>query len=165
MVHERACGTGYWTRRVAEVVTSIDPSDGTPEVVEEARRRGVAARIGDAWEPPPEGAAVLAMFWFSHLRLAERPGWLAAMGAGPLFLADNTYVPGLGGELVEAERGGAAGEPAQRAGSGGDRWKRREEAGQVWEIVKNYPEDAELRALFPGAELRRGRWYWWLWRG
>lgn len=149
-MHEVACGTGFWSRRVADVVASLDPTDGTPEVVEEARRNGVPARVADAWAPPPQGAAVLAMFWFSHLRVGERAGWCAAMGDGPLFLADNELVPGLGGELVERD---------------GDRWKRREEAGQVWEIVKNYPCDAELLALLPGAELRRGRFYWWLWRG
>lgn len=149
-VYEVACGTGFWSRRIADVVASLDPTDGTPEVVEEARRNAVPARVADAWSPAPAGGAVLAMFWFSHLRKVERAAWLAAMGSGPIFLADNLPVPGLGGETFERD---------------GDLWKRREEAGRTWEIVKNYPTEEELRDLFPGAELRRGALYWWVRRG
>lgn len=152
-VLEVACGTGYWTARLAswaESITAVDAADGMLEVAR--RRRLTAGRVtflrGDAYRldaVPGEFDGGLAAFWLSHVERARLPGFLDAfhrrLDAGAaVFLADNVYVPGLGGELV--------------APGGADTFKQRRLAdGSQHLVVKNYYSAQDLRELLaPHAE-------------
>src|SRR3954471_23313274 len=112
-VLELACGTGYWTRIMAPVATSLTALDASLEMLEFARTKvelcgKVQILPGDAYKPaavPGKFDAAVAMFWFSHVPRSRNDEFLTALneklGSGAvIFIADNVYVPGLGGELA-----------------------------------------------------------------
>ena len=106
---------------------------------------------------PGDFDAALAMFWLSHVpraRLQEFLGGLCAriVPGATVYLADNVYVPGLGGELLPAD-------------AAGDTFKLRRLAdGSRHRVLKNYFEEAKLRDLLaPYAldlALRTGAHFW-----
>jgi len=166
-VLEIACGTGYWTAIVAGVAEHVVAVDVSPEMLAVARDKSlnpaqVEFRIADAYalcDVPGYFDAALAMFWLSHVPKARRDEFLAQFHArldrmAIVFMADNVYMPGVGGELVE--RPGCA-----------DTFKRRQLAnGSEHDIVKNYFGYEQLCDLLrPCARRLRihvGRCFWWL---
>lgn len=70
---EIACGTGYWTERLAKSATSIVGMDQSAEVLEIAQRKKIPnARFisGDAYDLasiPDDFSAGFAGFWLSHV--------------------------------------------------------------------------------------------------
>jgi SAM-dependent methyltransferase len=166
-VLEVACGTGFWTERAAAVARHIVATDASREMLQLARAKGMPAevvefRLADAYSPDDvegEFDAALANFWLSHVprsRLAEfLDGLHARLGAGDaVFMADNVFVPGLGGELV-------------RPAGTDDTYKLRTLSdGSEHLVLKNYYAEGELAAIFEGRasalEVTVGRCYWWL---
>jgi SAM-dependent methyltransferase len=166
-VLEIACGTGYWTQvyaGAAEHVVATDAAAETLAVALEKRlpRDKVEFRTADAYaldQVPGEFDAGVALFWLSHVPQARLGPFLAQfharLGNGAVVLmADNVYIPGLGGELIT--RPGCK-----------DTFKRRLLAdGSKHEILKNYYTEAELRQIVGAAarELRIhvGTCFWWL---
>ncbi|MFB7178771.1 class I SAM-dependent methyltransferase [Streptomyces sp. NPDC056257] len=90
-VLELACGTGYWTPYLAEAGTSVTCLDGSPEMIAEASRHGLANvsfRQQDLfdWDPEQEFDSVFFAHWLAHVpdekfdafwasvRKAVRPG-------------------------------------------------------------------------------------------
>ncbi len=165
-VLEVACGTGYWTEGLAVVAEHVTAFDVSPEMLNEAQSKGLPPETveiteGDAYELEiieGEFDAGLVMFWLSHVPRRRLEEFLRSLGErlGPgaqVFMADNVYVPGLGGELVE--------EPDSE-----DTYKRRESVqGEEELVLKNYFDEAGLRRLLkPYArdlELTFGQNYWW----
>ncbi|MBD0381952.1 class I SAM-dependent methyltransferase [Paenibacillus sp. WST5] len=148
-VLEVACGTGYWTQFAAEVADHITGVDIRPEVLQIAKAKPwpankVALCVGDAYrleQVEGEFECGVANFWFSHVpknRIDEfLEGFHHRLGAGAsVFMADNVYVPGRGGELI-------------RKDDSEDTYKRRELAdGSQHEIIKNYYSFEELHDIF-----------------
>jgi demethylmenaquinone methyltransferase/2-methoxy-6-polyprenyl-1,4-benzoquinol methylase len=74
-VLEVACGTGYWTRAIAQTAYSVLAFDINPMLVRRARARcrdlsNVTIRIADAYafEGIPGGfTAALGIWWWSHV--------------------------------------------------------------------------------------------------
>lgn len=146
-VLEVACGTGYWTERLAGWASSITAVDAAPGMLERARVRGlpgdrVTFLAGDAYrlsEVEGDFDGGLAAFWLSHVARSRLPAFLESfhrrLDAGAaVFLADNVYIPGLGGELVDPREG--------------DTYKRRSLAdGSEHLVLKNYYSARELREL------------------
>lgn len=165
-VLEIACGTGYWTRAIADVAAQVVATDASEAMLKLARDKGlppdkVTLRRADAYalaDLPGSFDAAVACFWLSHVPRDRLPGFLAQLHArlargAIVFLADNVFVPRLGGELLT------------RAGQA-DTFKRRTlRDGSVHEIVKNYYSADELRALLQPAsqrlQLRSGQCFWW----
>lgn len=163
---EIACGTGYWTAIACEAAEHITATDASPEVLEIARSKElptgkVLFREGDAYrlsEVPGEFDAGLACFWLSHVpksRLAEFiEGFHRRLGEGAaVFLADNVYVPGIGGELVTLP-------------NSEDTYKLRRLAdGSEHRVIKNYYDEPTLRRILSplSADLRIhvGECFWW----
>jgi ubiquinone/menaquinone biosynthesis C-methylase UbiE len=147
-VLEVACGTGYWTACAAEVAEQICAVDASAQMLELARAKQLSPervefRQGDAYALetiPGDFNAGLANFWFSHVPKARVPDFLCGfhrrIGPGArVFMADNVFVPGVGGELVA--RPGVA-----------DTFKLRQLAdGSRHEVLKNYYEPGQLREL------------------
>jgi ubiquinone/menaquinone biosynthesis C-methylase UbiE len=165
-VLEVACGTGYWTKFVAESAEWVCGLDASPGMLTLARAKGLSPdrvefREGDAYAlagVPGCFNGGLANFWISHVPTARRDEFLRGfhrrLGAGAaVFLADNVYVPGLGGELVVYP--GVA-----------DTFKRRAlPDGSHHEVVKNYFSADELRKILTShateLHVHVGKCFWW----
>jgi len=147
-VLEVACGTGFWTRVLSETAGSIVATDLGVEVMEVARGKEygcpVTFRREDAYDLSFEDDDFdggLAFSWFSHvprdtidpfleeLHRVLRPG-------SRIFIADNVYVEGIGGELV------------RRPGDSNTYKIRTLRDGGVFTIVKNYFDVDDLLDIF-----------------
>ncbi len=105
-VLEMACGTGFWTARVAAVVRSIVATDINEEVLAIARAKDlgpdrVAFKISDAYTPRIAGEfdAGLACFWWSHIPLNRLTEFLrnfhsSLQPVARVTFVDNRFVPG-----------------------------------------------------------------------
>lgn len=145
---ELACGTGYWTAAIAEVVASLHGLDANAEVLKIARSKQLnPARItfarGDAFSPPRDLGQFTAGFtahWWSHVPLTRLPSFLenfhAALqpGARVVFM-DNRYVPG-------------SSTPICRADAAGNTYQQRPlDDGTSHEVLKNFPTANQLRDI------------------
>ena len=166
-VLEVACGTGYWTQAYAEAARHVVAIDVAPEVLAIAGEKSLPAekvefRVGDAYAlhgQPGEFDGGAALFWLSHVPKSRMDAFLtqfhARLGQGAtVFMADNVFVSGLGGELIKRP-------------DSEDTFKHRRLAdGREYEILKNYYDREQLRDLLEGraAELRigLGECYWWV---
>jgi demethylmenaquinone methyltransferase/2-methoxy-6-polyprenyl-1,4-benzoquinol methylase len=164
-VLEVACGTGYWTQSVASVAAEVVALDAAPETLALARSRPANAAVrflvADAYRLPPglgEFNAALAAFWFSHVPLARRHEFLASLvsvlapGAHAV-LVDNRYVEGSSTALC-------------RSDPDGDSYQLRRLAdGSCHRVLKNFPQEAELRSAVAGAGERfrfTAFYYYWV---
>jgi 2-polyprenyl-3-methyl-5-hydroxy-6-metoxy-1,4-benzoquinol methylase len=72
-VLEIACGTGMWTRALADAVTAVTAIDAAPEMVDIARGRVTAAHVrfevADVfcWQAAARFDTVFFAFWLSHV--------------------------------------------------------------------------------------------------
>ncbi|HET8745814.1 MAG TPA: methyltransferase domain-containing protein [Ramlibacter sp.] len=163
-VLEIACGTGYWTRFIAPVATRVLAIDAAPETLQIARGRVPGGEVefaaGDAYALAPQAQgfeAAFAGFWFSHVPKSRIPAFLAGLhaalvpGARVVFL-DNLYVEGSSTPVSE------------RDAEGNTYQVRTLQDGSTHRVLKNFPDEAELRAGTQGfaRELRYHAWeYYW----
>ncbi|HEX5369791.1 MAG TPA: class I SAM-dependent methyltransferase, partial [Dehalococcoidia bacterium] len=97
---ELACGTGIWTRLLAESCDEVTAVDAAPEMIEKARRllgdRAVRFVVADAftWQPEQTYGLVFFANWLTHVP----PSRLDA------FLANVTQAVQPGGWLVMVEQ-------------------------------------------------------------
>ena len=112
--------------------------------------------------PPNTFTGALATFWLSHVRIEDVDDWIEHMHGvlapgARVFIADNTYIEGVGGRLVTRE-----GDP--------NTFKLRTlNDGSQHLIVKNYYTAGELLELFgrhtdgvKQEDLFHGRCFWWI---
>jgi ubiquinone/menaquinone biosynthesis C-methylase UbiE len=143
---EIACGTGYWTQFLAPVVASLIALDAAAEPLAIARARvpdhRAAFLLGDAFVPPIRAGhcdAAFAGFWFSHVPRARWQEFLRNLHAvlrpgARVVLLDNRYVEGSSTPLAARD-------------AAGDTWQMRVLAdGGTHRVLKNFPNEAELRA-------------------
>jgi SAM-dependent methyltransferase len=166
-VLEIACGTGFWTGFVAEVAEHICAVDASPEMLALARSKGlpegrVRLREGDAYALdaiPGSFNGGLANFWFSHVPRARVGDFLRGFHrrlepGAVVFMADNVYLPGVGGELVTR--------PGMQ-----DTFKLRELSdGKKYEVLKNYYDAEQLRTILSpistALNIQIGQHFWWV---
>jgi SAM-dependent methyltransferase len=167
-VLEVACGTGYWTSIVASVAEHVRAVDFSPEVLTLARAKQLdTSRVefleADAYELEKvkgEFDGGLAAFWFSHVprsRLSEfLNGFHSKMNRGHaiIFMVDNVYVPGVGGELTTKD-------------NTDDTYKIRELSdGSKHFILKNYYTEKQLKEVLSKyvhtLTVHMGARHWWL---
>ena len=163
-VLEVACGTGYWTACAAGVAVRVTATDASLAMLAEAREKSLPANVEllardayDLHDLPADFDGGLAMFWLSHVPRARLRAFLdgfhARLGPGAVvYLADNVYLPGLGGELLPPD-------------AAGDTYKlRRLSDGGRHRVLKNYFSTEELRTLLaPGTSdlvVRAGSCFW-----
>ena len=154
-VLELACGTGWWTERVAPVVRSLVACDTSDEVLEvAARKRYPEGRVtltpGDAYGlHTVEGRfdAALAGFWWSHVPRPRLSEFLAGLhrrldpGARVVFL-DNRYVEGSSTPIAEHD-------------DEGNTYQRRPlDDGSTHRVLKNFPSRDEVTELLRGHAQR-----------
>ena len=147
-VIDLACGTGWWDRILSETAKSITGLDINDDVLEIARSKEYGCPVkfmkGDAYEPSFEPASfdgALATFWLSHIPKARLHGWIDTLHAvlrpgSRVFIADNAYIPGIGGPVVTKE------------GDENTYKLRTLNDGSQHMVLKNYYSTEELVALF-----------------
>lgn len=159
-VLELACGTGFWTSRLARIA-SVTALDGSPEMLTLARSRPGNERVrfvrADlfAWEPDRLYDGVFFGFWLSHVppeRLMEFLGKVrrALHPGGKVFLVDSRPDP-------------FTTSPDQPLPPTEQSWlERRLKDGRTYPIIKIFYTPERLNALFSnagftfaGAETRR----------
>jgi SAM-dependent methyltransferase len=151
-VLEVACGTGYWTERVAPAVRSLVATDGGTTVLETARAKELPETVrfarADAYYPgsAPEVSAAapfdaaLAAFWWSHVPLARLRPFLTTLHAllvpgAVVCLCDNRFVEG-------------SSTPVTRIDEHGNHFQSRRLAdGSEHEVLKNFPTPTDLRKV------------------
>lgn len=167
-VLEIACGTGYWTKIVADVASSVTAIDISQEMLAIAKQKSlpfnkVKFYEGDAYclkSIPGKFNAGLANFWFSHVPKAGINGFLQGfhktLGRGTVvFMADNIYVPGVGGELIKKD-------------NIEDTFKLRILSnGLQYEVLKNYYNTRQLYSIFTfneaiNLQIHEDKNFWWL---
>jgi demethylmenaquinone methyltransferase/2-methoxy-6-polyprenyl-1,4-benzoquinol methylase len=149
-VLEIACGTGYWTERIARTATRIVATDLAPEPMAIARAKDYACpvefRSVDAYALDESlGAfdAAFAGFWWSHVAVSRREQFLGSLHArlrpaARVVMFDNRYVEGEMHPIVEAD---AEGNTYQR---------RRLADGAEHRVLKNFPSEEDLRRALVG---------------
>jgi ubiquinone/menaquinone biosynthesis C-methylase UbiE len=165
-VIELACGTGYWTERIDRVTTSVLAVDASTEMLEMAGTKKLSQNVEFLQKDVLKIGylnrhfdAAVANFWISHVPLDLLPDHIQDIAnllraEGVLFIADNVYQPGVGGEFT-----GSEGEL--------DTYKVRTNSdGSTWKVLKNYHTRSQLEALltplFHIDLIHFGTCYWWL---
>ncbi len=164
-VLELACGTGYWTRIIAETAEAVTATDVNPEMIALARLRALPAdkvefRVADAYALPADigsYSAVFIGFWWSHVKREAQERFLAQLRSRVgkdilLVLLDDTYVEG-------------SSETVARTDMEGNTYQiRTAPDGERYEIPKTYPSDSALRKKLASSvrEIRivRLAYYW-----
>jgi len=163
-VLEVACGTGHWTQFIAPAAETVVAIDSAVETLRIAERRVVAPNVvfelGDAYALPHDKAfnAAFAGFWWSHVPLERQHEFLrglhAALEPGArVVLLDNRFVEGSSTPVAE------------RDGAGNTYQARTLADGSTHRVLKNFPSEAELRALAAASlsesiDYRAWRFYW-----
>lgn len=164
-VLEWACGTGYWTRIMAETASHIIAFDFWMEMIAQARKkkyRSPVAFLQADMEYLPLKAAVfdfLAVgFWFSHQPCQEYERFFERLKYplkkdGRIWMIDNN----------------PPAEGLQKTSPGCDKFgnnlkERFLDNGREYIIIKNYFEEMQLRDIFtPAFKIERlvfGKYYW-----
>lgn len=154
-VHDRdtleiACGTGYWTPIAAEAARSVLATDRNASCIELVRRRtasaaNVTCQVADAYTL--EGVdgrftAAFAQFWWSHMPRSQIRTFLTTLhsrlapGADVFFMDSLPYL--VWGPQRRLDEEGNVLEP------------RIMKNGDQYEVIKNFPTEAEIRASLEG---------------
>jgi SAM-dependent methyltransferase len=147
---EIAAGTGYWTEAAAPVAKAITATDRNPETLAVAASRQLGPHVkllpADAYmlpDFPDTFDAGIAMLWWSHVEKQRHAEFLthftSRLSPGALVLMiDQNYVAPYSS-------------PISRLDEWGNLYTvRRLASGVIYEIIKNYPSDDELRGAFAG---------------
>ncbi|GAB4326519.1 MAG: hypothetical protein Kow0074_21170 [Candidatus Zixiibacteriota bacterium] len=165
-----ACGTGYWTHFIAKSAQRITATDAGSKVMEAAYMKDygdcpVEFIRSDAYnlaEIKGDFDACFVGFFWSHILKQRRPDFLKTICSK---LAPGSTVVMIDNMFVEGEM-----TPLHRSDEEGNTYReRRLRDGSAYEIVKNYPTEAEMRHdLTPFGEVvewRVYKYYWWVeWR-
>ena len=160
-----ACGTGYWTQRMAQTARFIAAADISAEMLREAHKKEYDAPtafvMADLYSLPFRAAAfdmITLGFWFSHQPKQEYDLFFRQLAqpvkdGGLLWMIDNN--PPAEGSWMESVRTDVY----------GNNYKRRHlQSGEEYVILKNYFSEDQLREIFaPYFNIRRlvFRTYYW----
>ncbi len=147
-VLDLACGTGYWTKVLAETAREVIASDLSPAMLVEARKKEYVCPVEfvrtDMFEHRFDKRfdLVTSGFWFSHQPRQEFDRFFEVLRHpltedGLIWLIDNN--PPAEGPKVESER----------VDEHGNNFKKRFlDGGEQYVILKNYFEKQELKDIF-----------------
>jgi ubiquinone/menaquinone biosynthesis C-methylase UbiE len=162
-VLEVACGTGFWTTFLSEVAKNITAIDISDEVLAIARSKKYQCVVNfqnaDAYKLPFERNTIdggMANFWFSHVPKEKTEFFLdefyrVLTANAPIFMADNVFNKGVGGELVKKQ------------GDVNTYKMRNLENGEKYEVLKNYYTESQLKDIFgkyKRVEIFYGTCFW-----
>jgi ubiquinone/menaquinone biosynthesis C-methylase UbiE len=163
-VLEIACGTGYWTERIAETAESIFAIDINDAMLNIAKARSypksnVTFSRGDFYQlklsHPFE--SLFSGFVWSHIPLQELDAFISLMNSyvqpgGTLLFIDNNFVEGSSTSIVRTDE------------FGNTYQERKLEDRETFTIIKNFPEEKFIREKLEGkvSELNviKLKYYW-----
>lgn len=163
-VLEIACGTGYWTQRIAETARSIFATDINDEVlaIAEAKTYGCPTifRQLDLFDLPENPGrrfgALCAGFIWSHIPKEKLPLFVQKLAAqvlpgGRLIFFDNRFI-----------EGGST--PVFSTDENGNTYQRRFlKDGSEHLVLKNFPDETELSgwlSAYGSLEIRELSYFW-----
>jgi demethylmenaquinone methyltransferase/2-methoxy-6-polyprenyl-1,4-benzoquinol methylase len=161
-VLEVACGTGYWTERIAHAAARVVGVDLAEEPMRIAQSKRYAKppvfTLADAYALPDTLGrfdAALAVFWWSHIPRPRIAEFLASLHArlergARVVLVDNLYVEGSSTAISEMDRDGNTYQ-LRRLGD-----------GSRVTVLKNFPTEAELRSQLPAPLSYEPLEYYWI---
>lgn len=162
-VLEVACGTGYWTRRIAAEAVHVVAGDLVPETIDQAQRSApanVEFRRLDALDLPDDLGrfdAAFAGLWVSHVRRSDMVPFFVGLHR---FLESGAVVT-----LIDNSTAQLADFPISRTDAHGNTYQQRTLAdGQSHEVLKNFPTSDDLQRavgdLGEQFEFRQLEHYW-----
>ena len=149
-VFEVACGTGYWTERIAETAHYILATDVNEAVLEIAQAKNypngnVNYKQADlfALKQQAKYESLFAGFIWSHIKLQELPKFLSILNncvvpGGTVVLVDNRFVEGSSLAI------------AHQDDEGNTYQTRTLGNGSLHQVLKNFPTDNQFRELLHG---------------
>jgi 2-polyprenyl-3-methyl-5-hydroxy-6-metoxy-1,4-benzoquinol methylase len=160
-VLEIACGTGYWTQLAAAVAAELVATDLAEEPMRIAQSKSYATQpaftLADAYALPESLGrfdAALAVFWWSHVPRQRIGEFLASLHGrlepgARVVLMDNRFVKGSSTPVSEIDAYGNTYQLRQL----GD--------GSEVRVLKNFPDEGELRSHLPSTlNLQMLEYYW-----
>ena len=144
-VLELACGTGWWTERLAAHAASwiaTDADTGALDIVQRKAIQGLSTTTTlNAYQPSVSAPVdcVFAAHWYSHLRLDERSIFFRSVHdclkpGGRLIMLDNNFVSGSSTEISRTDI------------EGNTYQTRKLKDGSLHEVLKNFPDHQQLAA-------------------
>ncbi len=163
-VLEIACGTGYWTEKIAQTASSILATDINNSVIEIAKlkdfsNKNVSFEIADIYNfaDNKKYESLFGGFIWSHILLQDLDKFLAtitslvAPGSTVVFM-DNNFVAGSNHPLVETDK------------EGNTYQLRKLDNGTAHLVLKNFPTEEFLRskvsALSDELTFFNSTYYW-----
>lgn len=149
-VLEIACGTGYWTQKIAETAANILATDINESVLEIARLKAypfdnVHFSQADLYDiqSKPLSESLFGGFIWSHIKLEELPHFLKATHAlvqpgGLIVFMDNRYVEGSSTPISEHDL------------QGNTYQQRVLKDGTAYSVLKNFPDQSALEKTLAG---------------
>ena len=147
---EVACGTGFWTERIAQTASRIYGFDVNPEVLDIARAKTYSAQVAfealsyeNLSSPPFDCDALYGGFIWSHIPKEKLSAFVDICldnvpKSGALVFADNTW--GAGNST-----------PIYHTDPHGNTYQRRTlENGEDYLVLKNYFSQEELESYWKG---------------
>jgi len=144
-VLEIACGTGFWTQFIAETAKSVFATDINDTVIDIARAKGlpknVQFHVADMYKNHgKQFEELFGGFIFSHILKQDRKIFFEKIRGlisekGQIVLMDNRYVEGSNHPITETDE------------IGNTFQTRSLDDGSVHKVLKNFPEEDELRSL------------------
>ena len=142
-VLELACGTGWWTERLAAHAASwiaTDADTGALDIVQHKAIQGLSATTTlNAYQPSVSTPVdcVFAAHWYSHLRLDERSIFFRSVHGclkpgGRLIMLDNNFVSGSSTAISRTDI------------EGNTYQTRKLKDGSLHEVLKNFPDQQQL---------------------
>jgi 2-polyprenyl-3-methyl-5-hydroxy-6-metoxy-1,4-benzoquinol methylase len=165
-VLEVACGTGFWTERLAEFVQHITAVDAAEETLAVARAKSLSAsdvrfQLGDAYDLnlSAEFDGGLSNFWLSHVPKARISHFLEGFHArlrpgAQVFMADNVWYPAA-----------TSGQAILKPGLDDAFAERFLQDGSRFKIIKNYFSRHDLAQIFSEQlelKIHLGTCFWWV---
>lgn len=146
-VLELACGTGYWTPGIAASALSVVATDANPEPMAFARLRPGAEKVhfrqADVYALPDDLGdfdAAFAGLWFSHVPVEARLDFLNGL--------HRRLLPGARVLLLDNTTAQCRDLPIAETDALGNTYQHRPlPDGSVHRVLKNFPDEAELRGL------------------
>jgi ubiquinone/menaquinone biosynthesis C-methylase UbiE len=144
-VLEIACGTGYWTERIAASAVSVFATDINETVIEVAKRKDlpngkVSFGLADIYNFPHSNTyeSLFGGFIWSHIKLQEIDKFLLTVNrlvraGGAVVFMDNTFIEGSSHPIAYTDE------------QGNSFQKRKLDDGTTHLILKNFPTELFLR--------------------